>query len=45
MPPKASCADRMSTTEAVSYPELVRIGPGKDFTPVIEKALAWFRFE
>ncbi len=39
MPPKASYADRVFTTEAVSYPELVHIGQSKDFTPVIEKAL------
>ena len=40
MPPKASYADRVFTTEAVSYPGLVHIGEEKDFTPVIEKALA-----
>ena len=52
MPPKASYADRVFTTEVVSYPEIVHIGPvpgtevlgehgaKKDFTPVIEKALA-----
>lgn len=40
MPPKASYADRVFTTEAVAYPEMVHIGPDKDFTPVIEKALA-----
>ena len=39
MPPKASYADRIFTTEVVSYPELVHIGEDKDFTPVIEKAL------
>lgn len=39
MPPKASYADRVFTTEAVSYPELTHIGEEKDFTPVIEKAL------
>lgn len=39
MPPKESYADRIFTTEAVSYPELVHIGENKDFTPVIEKAL------
>ena len=39
MPPKASYADRVFTTEAVQYPELVHIGTDKDFTPVIEKAL------
>lgn len=40
MPPKPSYADRVFTTEVVSYPELVHIGEEKDFTPVIEKALA-----
>ena len=52
MPPKASYADRVFTTEVVSYPEIAHIGPvpgtevlgehgaKKDFTPVIEKALA-----
>ena len=39
MPPKASYADRVFTTEVVSYPELVHIGEDKDFAPVIEKAL------
>lgn len=39
MPPKASYADRVFTTEVVSYPEIVHIGENKDFTPVIEKAL------
>ena len=39
MPPKAGYADRVFTTEVVSYPELVHIGEDKDFTPVIEKAL------
>lgn len=40
MPGKASYADRVFTTEVVSYPEMVHIGEEKDFTPVIEKALA-----
>lgn len=40
MPPKASYSDRVYTTEAVSYPEIRHIGAEKDFTPVIEKALA-----
>ena len=40
MPPKASYADRVFTTEVVSYPEIVHIDEDKDFTPVIEKALA-----
>ena len=39
MPPKASYSDRVFTTEAVSYPEMVHIGPDKDFSPVIAKAL------
>ena len=39
MPPKASYADRVFTTDVVSYPEIVHIGDEKDFTPVIEKAL------
>ncbi len=40
MPPKASYKDRVFTTEVVSYPELVHIGEDKDFSAVIEKALA-----
>ena len=40
MPPKASYSDRVFTTEVVSYPEIVHIGEGKDFTPVIEKAIS-----
>ena len=39
MPPKTSYADRVFTTALVSYPEMTHIGEGKDFTPVIEKAL------
>ena len=39
MPPRASYADRVFTTAAVSYPELRHIGADKDFTPVIERAL------
>lgn len=39
-PVKPSYADRVFTTEVVSYPEMVHIGEEKDFTPVIEKALA-----
>ncbi len=39
MPVKESYADRVFTTEVVSYPEMVHIGPDHDFTPVIEKAL------
>ena len=40
MPVKPSYADRVFTTEVVSYPEIVHIGEEKDFTPVIEKSLA-----
>ena len=40
MPPKPSYADRVVTTEVVSYPEIIHGGEEKDFTPVIEKALA-----
>lgn len=43
MPVKESYADRVFTTEVVSYPGMVHIGKdnakGKDFTPVINKAL------
>ena len=39
MPPKASYADRVFTTEVVSFPGMTHIGEDKDFTPVIEKAL------
>ena len=39
MPPKASYADRVFTTEVVSFPGMTHIGGNKDFTPVIEKAL------
>lgn len=39
MPPKASYADRVFTTEVVSYPGITHIGEDKDFTPVIQKAL------
>lgn len=39
MPVRDSYSDRVFTTEVVSYPEMVHIGPDKDFTPVIEKAL------
>ena len=38
MPPRASYADRVFTTEVVSYPEIKHIS-SRDFTPVIEKAL------
>ncbi len=40
MPVKPSYSDRVFTTEVVSYPGMVHIGEEKDFTPVIEKALA-----
>lgn len=40
MPVKDSYADRVFTTEMVSYPGIVHIGEEKDFTPVIERALA-----
>ena len=40
MPVKDSYRDRVFTTEVVQYPGLVHIGDEKDFTPVIEKALA-----
>lgn len=44
MPPKAGYADRVFTTEVVSYPQIVHLeamaeGRHKDFTPVIKKAL------
>lgn len=39
MPPKESYADRVFSTEVVSYPGVVHVDDHKDFTPVIEKAL------
>lgn len=39
MPVRPSYADRVFTTEVVSYPGMVHIDEKKDFTPVIEKAL------
>ena len=39
MPPRAGYADRVFTTEVVSFPGIVHIGDDKDFTPVIEKAI------
>ena len=39
MPPKKSYADRVFTTEMVSFPGAVHIDEKKDFTPIIEKAL------
>ncbi len=40
MPVKPSYADRVFTTSVVSYPDMVHIDDNKDFTLVIEKALA-----
>ena len=40
MPTRGSYNDRVFTTEVVSWPDAVHIGVDKDFTPVIEKALA-----
>jgi hydroxylamine reductase len=40
MPPKASYFDRVFTTGEVAFPGAAHIGEEKDFTPVIEKALA-----
>lgn len=40
MPVKDSYADRVYTTGVVAYPGMVHIDAQKDFTPVIEKALA-----
>jgi len=40
MPVKGSYSDRIFTTEVVAYPGMVHVGEDKDFTPVIEKALA-----
>ncbi|MDO4330222.1 MAG: hydroxylamine reductase [Lachnospiraceae bacterium] len=39
MPPKTDYADRVFTTELVSYPGIQHIGEDRDFTPVIKKAL------
>lgn len=39
MPVRAAYADRVFATAVVSYPDMSHIGPDKDFTPVIEKAL------
>ena len=39
MPPKPSYADRVFTTDVVSFPDIVHIDENKDFTPIIEKAL------
>lgn len=40
MPVRDSYADRVFTTSVVGYPHMIHIGAEKDFTPVIEKALA-----
>ncbi len=40
MPVKPSYADRVFTTEVVSFPGLVHIGEDKDFASVIERAIA-----
>lgn len=40
MPVKESYEDRVFTTEVVSYPGITHIGEERDFSPVIEKALA-----
>ena len=40
MPPRPGYADRVFTTALVSYPEITHIDEDKDFSPVIEKALA-----
>ena len=45
MPPKGSYSDRVFTTALVSYPEMRHIGENKDFTPVIEKAIALGGYE
>ena len=39
MPVKESYADRVFTTGVVQYPGMVHVGGGKDFGPVIDKAL------
>ncbi len=40
MPPRPSYADRVFTTGLVTFPGAVHIGEDKNFTPVIQKALA-----
>lgn len=40
MPVKPGYADRVFTTEVVSFPNVIHIDEEKDFTPVIEKALS-----
>lgn len=39
MPPKASYADRVFTTDVVAFPGTVHIDENKDFSEIIEKAL------
>ena len=39
MPLRASYADRVFTTSVVAYPGVPHIDEGRDFSPVIEKAL------
>ena len=39
MPLRASYADRVYTTSVVSYPGIQHIGPERDFSPLIAKAL------
>ncbi len=39
MPLRASYADRVYTTSVVAYPGVPHIDEGRDFSPVIEKAL------
>lgn len=45
MPVKESYQDRVFTTAVVAYPEIEHIDEKKDFTPVIEKALALGGYE
>ncbi len=40
MPPKDSYADRVYTTSVVGYPECSTSGEDKDFSPLIEQAIA-----
>ncbi len=40
MPPKSTYADRVFTTGVTSYPDILHIAEDKDFTPLIDKALA-----
>ena len=39
MPPKGSYQDRIFTSDAVAWPGATHIGPNRDFTAVIDKAL------